>query len=200
MGLRHDGMGQRQLSQYLPVSFPWDSDTMGLGQRQPSQYLPVPLYARPMEMGHNGTGTQWDWDTTGLGHTRTGTQQDWDAPGPGHNGIGSHRVLTPCVTLTLQQRSGTGTQRANPDLTAPPYMYPLRARNVGMLSAQHTQRGMGNSDSIPITSFYWGFREKSTVKCFGCAQNNTIPRGRRSRILSYARLNKYVNQSVFKHK
>ena len=157
---------------------PWKWDTMGLA--------------------HNGIGTQWDWDTTGLGHTRTGTQQDWDAPGLGHDGIGSHRVLTPCVTL--QQRSGTGTQRANPDLTAPPYMYPLRARNVGMLSAQHTQRGMGNSDSIPITSFYWGFREKSTVKCFGCAQNNTIPRGRRSRILSYARLNKYVNQSVFKHK
>ena len=163
MALRHDGMGQRQLSQYLPVSFPWDSDTMGLGQRQPSQYLPVPLYARPMETGYNGTGTQWDWDTTGLGHTRTGTQQDWDAPELGHNGTGSHRVLTPCVTLTLQQHSGTGTQRANLDLTTQPYMYPLKARDVGKLSAQHTLRGMGNSDSMPITSFYWGFREKSTL-------------------------------------
>ena len=176
---------------YGPVPFPWDSDTMGLGQRQPSEYLPVLLYQRPMEMGHNGTGTQWDrdttglghnrtgtyqdWDTTGLGHTRTGTQrdwdiQDWDATGLGHNGIGSHRVLTPCVTLTLRQHSGTGTQRASLYLMTQPYIYPLRARNVGKLSAQHTMRGMENSDSIPITSFYWGFWVKSAVKCFSCPQ------------------------------
>ena len=41
-----------------------------------------------MGLGHNGTWTQWDWDTTGLGHMGfrhnrtgthgTGTQQDWD--------------------------------------------------------------------------------------------------------------------------
>ena len=61
-------------------------------------------------MGHNETGTQGDWDTTGLGHNSTGThcnwdtvgcdtmwlghnetgeQQDWDTTGLGHNGTGT---------------------------------------------------------------------------------------------------------------
>ena len=39
-------------------------------------------------MGHNGTGAQWDWDTTGLGHNGTGAQRDWDTTGLGHFRMG----------------------------------------------------------------------------------------------------------------
>ena len=44
-----------------------------------------------MGLGHNGAGTQRDWDTAGLGHKGAGTQRDCDTAGLGHNGIGTQR-------------------------------------------------------------------------------------------------------------
>ena len=95
------------------------SDVSSLDRETPSAhkgYRRVDLSStRPqahdtMGLGHNGTGTQWDWDTVGLGHSGmghngnvtqrdrdtvgfghngTGTQQDWDTTGLGHSRIGT---------------------------------------------------------------------------------------------------------------
>ena len=40
-------------------------------------------------LGHNGTGTQWVWDTTGLVHNGTGIQRDRYTMVLGHNGTGT---------------------------------------------------------------------------------------------------------------
>lgn len=41
--------------------------------RRSARYVPVgPLCPSPMGMGHNGTGTQRDWDTLGLEHILDG--------------------------------------------------------------------------------------------------------------------------------
>ena len=45
-----------------------------------------------MEVEHNGTGTQWDWDTMGLGHNGTGTQWDWDTMGLNTVGLGGNET------------------------------------------------------------------------------------------------------------
>ena len=37
-------------------------------------------------LAHNGTGTQWNWDTIRLGHNGTGRQWDWDTMGLADNG------------------------------------------------------------------------------------------------------------------
>ena len=45
-----------------------------------------------MKLGHNGIGTQWDWNTMGMGHNglthnEIETQWDWDTVGLEHNGL-----------------------------------------------------------------------------------------------------------------
>ena len=130
----------------------WDWDTEG---RLPSLSVPVllspsPIVYRPCacltpntnsnygtetqkglavttEVGHNGIGTQRDWDTTELEHNtgtrwgrdtaalrhngagtqRAGTQLDWDTMELGHDRTGIKRVLNTRVL----GRSGVGTQR-----------------------------------------------------------------------------------------
>ena len=55
---------------------------------------------------HNWTGTQLDWDTTGLGHNGTGTQRNWGTTGLGHNGIETQWDWD----TTELGHNGTGTQ------------------------------------------------------------------------------------------
>ena len=45
-----------------------------------------------MGLGHNGTGTQWDWCTVGLGHNGSSVQWDWDTVGLVHSGTGTQWV------------------------------------------------------------------------------------------------------------
>ena len=61
-------------------------------------------------LGHNETGTQWDWDTTRLELNGTGTQRDWNSTGLGRNGTGTQRDRD----ATGLELNGTGTQRAEP--------------------------------------------------------------------------------------
>ena len=42
-----------------------------------------------LRMGHNGTGTLWEWDTMGLVYSANGTQWDWYTLGMGHKGAGT---------------------------------------------------------------------------------------------------------------
>ena len=71
-----------------------------------------------MGLEHNGTGTQWDWDTVRLGHgvlghNGTGTQWDrthldrdkvgWDTVRLGHNGLGHSWTRTQRDWDTMEQ-------------------------------------------------------------------------------------------------
>ena len=98
----------KQVLQRTRTQSGWD--TMGLGHKG---------------RGHNGTRTQWDWDTRGLGHNGAWTQGNWDKRGLGHHGTGTrgdwytgglghhgagtprttglrHRGITTRVTTSLQ--------------------------------------------------------------------------------------------------